>query len=280
MAAQKRPEPLDRARDVQHLLDLCLAGGLPKTEIYRRVNLDREERAYRRARAGGLSEEESRKVGREARVSVQTFRADLRMAKARLEELRNDKARSLIVQRLAEIEVEREALRAMEERCWDELNRSGRERLVSGARRTTTSAEGDPQTMTLERSDPIRSADPRWMAQIESLIWKRYQMGFEVLRLKALIGEEVPTELSKLVELAAEGQREAIGRLQGQELGLLYGFEARAAGTADPAITKARVQILSGFRSKGDLPPSGGTGAGNGAGHFTFEVVGLEVEES
>ena len=62
--------------------------------------------------------------------------------------------------------------------------------------------------------------------------------------------------------------------------GILRGVEHDGPGDAQFEGIEREAGYRCWFRGKGDLPPAGGTGAGNVAGHFTFEVVGLEVEES
>lgn len=275
MAKMKRPEGFEVARDVQMLLDLCLVGGIPRSEAYALVNRQREQRAYDRARARGASEDDARAEGEAAKLSSRMFRRDLAKARASLEELKNEKARMICIQRLAEIEREREKLRAAEERCWTELNRSGRETLASSSTRTRRTAGGEEAAFddSVQQVEEVRSADPRWMERIEALIFKRYQMGFEAFRLRLLIGEEVPQDLRQLVELAEQGSAEAAERLRGHELGQLYGFEARAA--PDRGTSRSRIQLLTGFRA-GSGPPGDQP---NGGGHFSFEVVAVDVEE-
>jgi hypothetical protein len=278
---KKRADRLEVERDLDLMLTLRLEGVLTKRQIYDEVNRVREEIAYRRARALGASEEEAERAGREARVSAQQLRADYRDAVARIEAQTDEKSRLLMFRRLKEVETEMAAIRAMEERAWNELNRSGREALVKRTDRQEArqrrGADGQPAqgfdavprdgTQTREE---LRSADPRWMERIESLLWKRWQMSFEAFRLRTLLGMEVPPELAAL---AKSGSPDAAEKLRAHEAGLLYSMEARAAGLTAAGESRSRLQMISAFLAK-----RGGAGGEGGTTRVQFEVIGLEVD--
>lgn len=245
MPAPKRLDPLEVERDLDLILTLRLEGVLPRGKIYEEVNRVREEIAFRRARALGSTEAQARKIARAARISAVQFRTDLRKATARMEAQSNDKNRLLVFRRLKEVETAIAGVEAMEERAWNELNRSGKEKTE-------------------------RSADPRWMERIESLMWKRWQMNFEAFRLRTILGIEIPEDLAAL---AKSGDPAAAEKLRAHEAGLLLSMEARAAGLGGEM--KSRLQMISAFIEKRGGGASGGEG---GATRVQFEVIGLDVE--
>lgn len=247
MARNKRESPLELERDVDLMLALRLEGVLTQRQIYAEVNRVREDVAYRRARALGNSEQEAKAAGKLARISDQQFRTDYRNAIARIKDETDTKGRLLVIRRLTELETESAGIRAMEDRAWDELNRSG-------------GGEKPPQ----------QAADPRWMERIESLLWKRYQIGFEIHRLRTLLGMEIPWEM---VRLAQSGAPDAAEKLRAHEIGLLYSLEARAAGITAAGETRTRLQMISAFLEK-----RGGEGGKGGSTTVQFEVIGLEVD--
>lgn len=233
---KKRENELERERDIHLLLSLKLEG-LEPAQIYDRLNHIREEIAYRRARALGADETTARMQGKDARITPTQLRIDLKDALTRIKRENDDKSRVLVQKRLGELIVERESLRAMEERCWDLFNET-------------------PET--------------KWMERIESVFWKRYQLGFEIFRLQCVLGLEIPEDVARLYK----GDMQAAQNLKAHEVGLLYSMEARAGGL-DPTTAKARFQMISGYL---EAQQSGGEGDKQGP-RVIFEIRGLEVEE-
>lgn len=280
----KRIDPRERELDIDYMLRLRLMK-VPAGEILKRLNALRVEAAYKAALGAGMPEEGAREFAADATISAQTMRADFRLVLQRLKASNADKGEALVLERLDELELARQTLLLGEQRAWEELARSDQAIATITSRRDAVEIlpPGAPAGTPPERSwrprdeqqqrQGQRSADPRWMERIESLVWKQVLLGREIFQLRAILGMEVPAQLKQLAQ--AGSKDEAREGLVAHEVGLLYSLEARAAGI-DPATARARFQLVSAYLEEKGV--GGGKGAGGGTGRsVTFQVLGLEV---
>lgn len=264
--APKRVEPIEKAGDIAFLLALRLRE-LPVAIVHQRYNDMRRQRAYYAAKEQGFSDADAERAAATATVSLQTVYRDLRQVERSLVKANAVAGKALVRRRLKELEIDRRKLLLAEARAWEELDRSGREALALNTTRTDVAVQ---EAIVTVRREEIRSADPRWMDQITSIIWKRFQLDCERFRLMAMLGLETPKELRAV---ARAGSAETIAGLRAHEVGLLYSLDATNAGIK-PGEVRQRLEMVTAFLEEG---AAGARGSRTES--VIFEVRGLEIDE-
>lgn len=279
----KRKDPFEKERDIDFMLRLRLQK-VPAHQILEKLNAMREREALAAFLAQGMPEDQARELAAEAKLSAQTVRTDFRQVLARLRAENSQKGEALVIERLNELQLDYQTLLMAEQRAWAELERSAGEATSIVTRQDavevpTGKTDGEGRALVerkmrprdgAKRTDVPRAADPRWMERIESILWKRYQLGIEIFRLKSLLGMETPWEM---IRAAGAGNEQAADQLRAHEVGLLYSMEARAAGESASSF-KARFEMVSTY-----LQRKGGGEGGGITKRVEFVVRGLEVEQ-
>lgn len=237
--------------------------------------------------AQGFAPEKARELAEDFALSTRTLEGDFKAVKKRLRAAVTAGGEALVIQRLQELELERQTLLHAEQRAWQEVEKGDRDEEERTERLEPVEVEekgpdgnpvlgpdGRPVTRKMLRPrdlanrKSVRPLNPVWIEKVVQCVAARVAVTREMFELSALLSRpyDLPSDLQNL-----EKDRAAAEALLARELAFLCSAEARATGRN---VDEARIRLLTSFVQRrgggGDIPPGAGSGEPFG---FTIKIL-------
>lgn len=231
-------------RDADRLLILELRlKRLAPSEILQRLNDVQTERARRAAIARGMPPAKAEAFAQEARLSYQSMTNDFKAVRQGLRAGALAAQEHVVLERLAELELERLALLNRESEMWDRFEASDGEETVVTHEHMTVVQDGAGGPPKLEAREVVRRkstnrAEVAYVAQAARFCELRLDVMRQMFELRCLLAAPPPSP----IDFSQLGDRQ--DALQGvvlRELEWLYRVEARAQGKP---VDQQRLRLL------------------------------------